>query len=181
MSAVGQTPPARSRERKERGRAEGEARVFRAGDEQPAGGKPPGSKSPAAVQTAQMLLRPISFAERCRRRYGDTFRAHFLPAGEVVMISDPDSLKRLFGADRVNTIAPGRNFALEPLLGPRSVLLLTGAEHMRRRKLMLPPFHGERMRAYEAVIAEATGARSRAGRSARASGSTPGCRRSRWR
>jgi cytochrome P450 len=103
-----------------------------------------------------MLLRPVAFVERCRRRYGDTFRAHFLPAGEVVMISDPDSLRRLFGADRVNTIAPGRNFALEPLVGPRSVLLLTGAEHMRRRKLMLPPFHGERMRAYEAVIAEAT-------------------------
>jgi len=117
---------------------------------------PPGPSASPAVQTARMLLRPVSFAEDCRRRYGDTFRAHFLPAGEVVMISDPDSLKRLFGADRLNTIAPGRNFALEPLLGPRSVLLLTGTEHMRRRKLMLPPFHGERMRAYEAMIAEAT-------------------------
>jgi cytochrome P450 family 135 len=98
----------------------------------------------------------IAFAEDCRRRYGDTFGAHFVPAGEVVMVSDPESLKRLFGADPVNTIAPGRNFALEPLLGRRSVLLLTGAEHIRRRRLMLPPFHGERMRAYEAVIAEAT-------------------------
>src|SRR5262249_43642598 len=116
----------------------------------------PGPSLPPLFQTAQMLLRPVSFVERCRRRYGDTFGAHFLPAGEVVMISDPDSLKRLFGADRVTTTAPGRTFALEPLVGPRSVLLLTGAEHMRRRKLMLPQFHGERMRAYEAVIAEAT-------------------------
>jgi cytochrome P450 len=103
-----------------------------------------------------MLLRPVEFCEDCRRRYGDTFRAHFTPAGEVVMISDPESMKRLFGADRVNTIAPGRNFALEPLLGRRSVLLLTGEEHMRRRRLMLPQFHGERMRAYDEVIAAAT-------------------------
>ena len=115
----------------------------------------PGPSAPPAVQTLRMLLRPVSFSEDCRRRYGDTFRAHFTPAGEVVMVSDPDSLKRLFGADRVNTIAPGRNFALEPLLGSRSLLLLTGEEHLRRRRLMLPPFHGERMRAYEPAIAAA--------------------------
>ena len=165
MTAPGQTPPARTREQNQNAVAEGDDKVFGAGAEQPAGGiqgaeQPAGgvphAEGPPALQTAQMLLRPVSFVERCRRRYGDTFGAHFLPAGEVVMISDPDSLKRLFGADRVNTIAPGRNFALEPLVGPRSVLLLTGAEHMRRRKLMLPPSHGERMRAYEAVIAEAT-------------------------
>ena len=65
------------------------------------------------------------------------------------------SIKRLFAADRVNTIAPGRNLLLEPLLGSHSVLLAEDQDHMRRRKLMLPPFHGERMRAYEEVIAEA--------------------------
>ena len=92
---------------------------------------PPGPSIPAPIQTARILLRPVQFAEASRRRYGDTFRAHFLPAGDVVFISDPDSLKRLFSADRVNTIAPGRNFALEPLLGPRSVLLLDGDEHLR--------------------------------------------------
>jgi cytochrome P450 len=65
-------------------------------------------------------------------------------------------MKCLFGADRQNTIAPGRNVVLAPVLGRRSLLLLEGEEHLRRRKLMLPPFHGERMRAYEAVMAEAT-------------------------
>jgi cytochrome P450 len=117
---------------------------------------PPGPSTPPALQTLAVLLRPVGFAERCRRRFGDTFRVHFLPAGEVVMVSEPESLKRLFGADRVNTIAPGRNAALEPLVGPRSVLLLTGDEHLRRRKLMLPRFHGERIRAYEATIERAT-------------------------
>jgi cytochrome P450 len=79
-----------------------------------------------------------------------------LRAGALVFISDPPSLKRLFGADRVNTIAPGRNVILRPIMGSRSVLLLEDEEHLRRRKLMLPPFHGERMRAYESVIEEAT-------------------------
>jgi cytochrome P450 family 135 len=41
-------------------------------------------------------------------------------------------------------------------MGPSSVLVLTGAEHMRQRKLLLPPFHGERMREYEQVIVQAT-------------------------
>src|SRR4051794_293550 len=117
---------------------------------------PPGPSAPAAIQTARLLFRPVQFAEACRDRYGDTFRAHFLPAGDVVFISDPDSVKRLFGADRINTIAPGRNFALGPLLGPGSLLLQTGDEHLRRRKLMLPSFHGERMRAYEGAMEDVT-------------------------
>ena len=98
----------------------------------------------------------MPFFEACRRRYGETFTARVLRAGPMVFISDPPSLKRLFGADRQNTIAPGRNVVLAPVLGQRSLLLLEGEEHLRRRKLMLPPFHGERMRAYEAVMAEAT-------------------------
>jgi cytochrome P450 len=73
----------------------------------------------------------------------------------MVFISDPPSLKRLFAADRQNTIAPGRNAVLEPVMGSRSVLLLEGEDHLRRRKLMLPPFHGERMRAYENVMVNA--------------------------
>jgi cytochrome P450 family 135 len=117
---------------------------------------PPGPSAPAPLQTARLLARPIPFFESCRRRYGETFTARVLRAGALVFISDPPSLKRLFGADRVNTIAPGRNVILQPIMGSRSVLLLEDEEHLRRRKLMLPPFHGERMRAYESVIEEAT-------------------------
>jgi cytochrome P450 len=117
---------------------------------------PPGPRAPAALQTAQLIGRPVSFLDRCRRRFGETFSARAFGIGRVVFISDPSSLKRLFGADRQNTIAPGRNIVLAPVLGQRSLLLLEGDEHLRRRKLMLPPFHGERMRAYEKVMAEAT-------------------------
>ena len=120
------------------------------------GARPPQVRLPRALQTARFLVRPIPFFERWRRELGETFGARLLGPGDVVFISDPESLKRLFGADRVNTIAPGRNIVLKPLLGQQSLLLQEGDEHLRRRKLMLPPFHGERMRAYESLIADAT-------------------------
>lgn len=118
-------------------------------------GLPPGPRLPAPIQTFGLVARPVPFFERLRRRYGETFTLRILRAGEMVFISDPPSLKRLFGADRRNTIAPGRNVILRPILGDQSLLLQEGEEHLRRRKLMLPPFHGERMRKYETVM-EAT-------------------------
>jgi cytochrome P450 family 135 len=118
---------------------------------------PPGPRLPKPVQTLRFLRDPVPFFESCAKRYGDAFTLRLYGPGDVVLVSDPPSLKRLFAADGVNTIAPGRNIILRPLLGPRSVLLLdNGPEHLRRRKLMLPQFHGERMRTYEDVIADAT-------------------------
>ena len=111
---------------------------------------------PAALQTFGVVARPVPFFESCRRRFGETFSLRVLRAGELVFISDPPSLKRLFAADRRNTIAPGRNVVLKPLLGDHSLLLQEGDEHLRRRKLMLPPFHGERMRSYARVMEEVT-------------------------
>jgi cytochrome P450 family 135 len=108
------------------------------------------------LQTLRLITKPVPYLEACRERYGGTFTAHIARSGRIVFISDPPSLKALFGADRINMIAPGRNILLEPLLGPRSVLLTEDDEHLSRRKMMLPPFHGERMRAYTDVMAEAT-------------------------
>src|SRR5262249_12322709 len=51
-------------------------------------------------------------------------------------------------------LPPGRTIALQPVMGEHSLLLLEGADHLTRRKLMLPPFHGERMRAYESAVRE---------------------------
>jgi cytochrome P450 len=106
------------------------------------------------VQTARWLLRPISFMESCRRRFGDTFSVRFLGfQTPLVMVSDPEAIRALYTV-RENGLPPGRTFALRPVMGPRSVLLLEGADHLQRRKMMLPPFHGERMRAYEDSVRE---------------------------
>jgi cytochrome P450 len=64
-----------------------------------------------------------------------------------------DAIQSLYQS-RENGLPPGRSFALEPVTGSRFVLLLKGMEHLSRRKATLPPFHGERMRAYESVIAQ---------------------------
>ena len=116
---------------------------------------PPGPKSPPVVQTAELTARPVRFVERCRDRFGGTFSTNLSRIGEMVFFSDPASIKQVFGSDRENTITQGRNVILEPILGTKSLLVQEGEEHLARRRLMLPPFHGERMRAYEATIERA--------------------------
>src|SRR5881409_2269429 len=116
---------------------------------------PPGPAEPPVIQTLRWLLRPISFLESCRRRFGDVFSVRFLGfQTPLVMISDPEAIQALYTV-REHGLPSGRTLALQPILGSRSVLLLEGSEHLARRRLMLPPFHGERMRAYESIVAEA--------------------------
>jgi cytochrome P450 family 135 len=117
---------------------------------------PPGFDSATLAQTRRFLSEPTEMMEEGRRRFGETFSIKVLRAGRLVFLSDPASIKALFAADRENIVAPGRNAVLEPLLGASSLLLINGSEHLTRRKLMLPPFHGERMRAYEQQMEDAT-------------------------
>jgi len=115
---------------------------------------PPGPTESPLLQTVWWLVRPIAFLESCRRRFGDSFSVTFLGfQTPLVMVSDPDAIRALYSG-REHGLPPGRTFALRPVMGPRSLLLLEGAEHLARRRVMLPPFHGERMRAYENVVGE---------------------------
>lgn len=115
---------------------------------------PPGPTEPPALQTARWLLRPVAFMESCRRRFGDAFSVRFVGfRTPMVMISDPEAIRELY-SEREHGLPAGRTVALRPVMGPRSVLLLEGREHLARRRLMLPPFHGERMQAYESTVRE---------------------------
>jgi cytochrome P450 len=115
---------------------------------------PAGPSAPPILQTLRWLLRPISFLESCRRQFGDAFSVRFLGfQTPMVMLSDPEAIRALY-SERAHGLPPGRTVALLPILGPRSLLLLEGRDHLARRKLMLPPFHGERMRAYETIVRE---------------------------
>jgi cytochrome P450 len=109
---------------------------------------------PPSLQTLNWLFRPIEFMDACRRRHGDAFSVKFVGfQTPMVMVSDPEAIAALYRA-RDNEMPPGRTATLEPVMGARSVLLLEGAEHLARRKLMLPPFHGERMRAFGPLVEE---------------------------
>jgi cytochrome P450 len=118
-------------------------------------GLPPGPRSPVALQTLHYGLAPYGFFESAHRAYGDVFTVR--PMGETwVILAHPDAVRELYthGPDEVDSGVA--NMALRPLLGTRNVLLLDGPEHLRRRKLVLPPLHGERMREYEGAMREAT-------------------------
>ncbi len=112
---------------------------------------PPEPSSPALVQTLRWAFRPLPFLQECRERYGDSFSVKFVGFERpMVMISDPAAIKALY-TERHN-LPPGREVILEPILGSRSLLLLEGADHLAHRRVMLPPFHGERMRSYEPIL-----------------------------
>jgi cytochrome P450 family 135 len=118
-----------------------------------AGALPPGPPLPALVQTALWLGRPVGFLEWCSRRYGDVFTLRLALGPPVVMVSDPALAERILtlSADQAST--GEENAILAPLLGDRSVLMLDGPDHIRQRRLLLPFFHGERMRRQAGAIA----------------------------
>jgi cytochrome P450 family 135 len=115
---------------------------------------PPEPSSSPLVQTLRWAFRPVAFLQDCRRRYGDSFSVRFLGFERpMVLISDPEAIKALY-REPSHGLPPGRNIILEPIVGSKSLLIQQGAEHLSRRRLMLPPFHGERMRSYEAAMEE---------------------------
>jgi hypothetical protein len=118
---------------------------------------PNGPRYPRIVQAWLWLKKPTWFLDRCSRVYGDVFTMR-LPLGiNLVHIGRPELVKAVFGGDNDVLRAGEANAAiLEPLLGPHSVLVLDGPEHLRQRKLILPAFHGDRMRAWEATVRDIT-------------------------
>ncbi|WP_084734808.1 cytochrome P450 [Actinophytocola xinjiangensis] len=92
--------------------------------------------------------------DRMRRRYGDTFTVNIPVFGRAVVLSDPVDIKRLFtaGPDEVDNLEQN----LGRVLGPGSLFALAGEEHKRRRRLLVPPFNGKRLAAYERIVEEET-------------------------
>jgi cytochrome P450 len=101
------------------------------------------------------MARPGGFMRRAHERFGDpvTIRTYWTPE-PMVLFSHPDAVRDVFRLDPA--IAPaGESWEfLRPFAGEHSILLLDGDEHMRERKLLQAPFHGERMRAFGPVVAD---------------------------
>jgi cytochrome P450 len=118
---------------------------------------PPGSRAPAVVQALRYARNPLGFLSGEQRRYGDIFSVSFPFFGRVVYVARPDLVKAVFTGPPADFHAGEANATvLEPALGPNSVLTLDDEPHLRQRKLLLPPFHGERVRRYEELIVEMT-------------------------
>jgi cytochrome P450 len=120
---------------------------------------PPGLPLPTAVQTALWMRWPNEFMNACSKRYGDTFRADFVGNPPFAVTSNPEYVRRVFTGDADDLTVAEVNEYLAPLFGETSIFLCDGARHKRQRRLLLPPFHGERMRVYAGTMCDVTLAR----------------------
>ncbi len=120
-------------------------------------GPPPGPRMSALAQTLAWTLAPTWFMDRCMARLGEAFTITFFPSGrQFVMLADPAVVKEVFTAPPELLPSAAGDSPVRPVVGSSSVLVTVGPEHLRQRKLLLPPFHGERMREYEQTIVAAT-------------------------
>ena len=115
---------------------------------------PPGPAKPRFVQGAYALTMPMRGLPRLRARYGTAFTVNVPIFGRAVVISDPAEIKQLFQTD--TALADNIEPNLGRVLGSRSMFALKGEEHRRQRKLLVPPFHGRRLAAYEAIFEDET-------------------------
>jgi cytochrome P450 len=116
---------------------------------------PDGPKSPTVWQMLQWITMPFSFMQGCCHLYGDHFTVAFSQRlGPLVFFSNPEALRVILTGDDSELFdAPGElNVVVEPLLGAQSLIGLSGDSHRRMRQLLMPSFHGERMRSYGKLI-----------------------------
>jgi cytochrome P450 len=99
-----------------------------------------------------MLRSPLETLAEWHARYGDAFTVRWMVFGTGVYVADPDEIKGMFTGDQSQLLAGEANSPLSPVLGDHSVLVLDGPEHLRQRKLLLPPFQGSAVHSFREVI-----------------------------
>jgi unspecific monooxygenase len=108
------------------------------------------------VQLFQWIMQPLDFLDTCSNRYGDCFVARFGHLSPSVFVSHPQAIEQILTAGAKQFDTGQGNWNLRAMLGDNSLLLLDGDRHQRQRQLLMPPFHGERMRAYGQLILHIT-------------------------
>ncbi len=111
---------------------------------------PPGPRMPVPLQTIMRLWWYPEFSNRCHARFGDTFTVRVGGLPPHVLTKDRDAIRRLYTGDPL--AKRHANDILRPFVGDQSVLVLEPAEHLTRRKILLPPFHGERVQSYARLM-----------------------------
>jgi cytochrome P450 len=117
---------------------------------------PAGPNTPPIVQLIQWIFNPLDYLETNAQRYGDMFHARLGSRFHPVFVNHPQGVRDILTVDAKQFDAGRTNGILQSLVGEHSILLLDGDRHQRQRKLLMPPFHGERMRAYGRLICQLT-------------------------
>ncbi len=108
------------------------------------------------VQLIQGIVRPFDYLEAAAQECGDSFTMRSPGFPISVAFSHPEAIQQLFTADPDCFETGSGNRIMQPLLGENSLIHLDGRSHQRQRKLLTPPFHGERMRIYGKIICDTT-------------------------
>jgi cytochrome P450 family 138 len=114
-------------------------------------GMPPGPSLPRPLATAIFLAAPLPMLRALQRRHGDMFSVDIPVFGRSVIVASPALVKQVFQA-RPEALAFGETSPLGRVLGAGSLFAMDGDAHLQERRLILPAFHGERMRGYESII-----------------------------
>ncbi len=118
---------------------------------------PEGPQTHPLVQTFQWLTSPLEYMEACAQRYGDIFTVRIGPTFQPqVFISNPQAIEQIFTTDPKQLDSGESAGFSSAFFGRQSMLALEGKPHQRQRKLLTPPFHGERMLAYGETIRDIT-------------------------
>ena len=119
---------------------------------------PPTIVTPKSIQLGQWITNPLKYLHNYDRECGDIFTLNMVGAlDRTVLLSNPTAIQQMLTTDTKQFAAPGSsNQILKPFLGERGVILLDGAEHRQRRQLVMPQFHGDKIKAYTELICTVT-------------------------
>lgn len=115
-------------------------------------------RTPALLQTLQLINNPTGFLTNCANRYGETFTVRVLGLNSppVVFFSNPQAIRDIFAVPSLQFDFKKATHVFKPLMGEQSLILQEGRSHQRQRQLLMPPFHGDRMRTYGKIICQIT-------------------------
>jgi cytochrome P450 len=120
----------------------------------------PESTTPPFLQSLQWIFDPLGYLQRNCQRYGDIFNAQISKnyTNSLAIVSHPQALQYILTHDHGPELtAPGEvNLLFKRLLGSNSMILISGTRHRTRRQLVMPPFHGDRLKAYSDLICQVT-------------------------
>lgn len=113
---------------------------------------PSGSEIIHKLQIIRWIFNPFDCLENYTQRYGETFFAWKGASPPIVYFTNPQAIQQIFAADSTHLESASGNGIMQPIVGENSMILLDGNRHQRQRRLLMPPFHGDRMRTYGEVI-----------------------------
>ncbi len=115
---------------------------------------PDGPKIPPLLQLIKWLGEPFEFLDDCANRYGDIFTMRLFGFQPMVVISNPQGIQEIFSANPNSFDVGSANEILRPFFGDNSLFLFDGDRHKKERKLLMPPFHGEKVKSYADSICQ---------------------------